>query len=36
MQLHFNLLEEKNCMCIKAQNCKIGLLSEIMGVLTTT
>lgn len=36
MQLHFSLLGEKNCMCIKAQNRKIGLFSEIMGFLTTT
>lgn len=36
MQLHFNFLGKKNCVCIKAQNCKIGLLSEIMGFLTTT
>lgn len=36
MQLHFNFLGEKTFMCIKAQNCKIGLLSEIMGFLATT
>lgn len=28
MQLHLNFLGDKNCMHIKARNCKIGLLSE--------